>query len=194
MGALEARRFVSLAALVAAVAGCQEAPPPPRERPVGSDRLTGVWDVALVKDEAPRTAHKAPIRGTLSFLEPRGPKVVNASDLPELASSVPVAYAVWDIDFSPLGFDPRPVGRVPTAMAALDTSPAAPTVRVVLAPDVSPRVLLIGSWRGDSLVGRWRLVTEGRVGLIASGRFVLIPRRVRVAPVITADSMSGTRP
>lgn len=77
---------------------------------------------------------------------------------------------VYDLDFTPFGFEARPVGRVPLANGSLagDLS-----VRIRLNPYVSQgAVVLEGVLHGDSVVGRWYYELPGG----ASGTFLLMRR------------------
>jgi hypothetical protein len=84
----------------------------------------------------------------------------------------PTCYGVYDLDFSPFGFDPRNRGHVPLALAGTG---ARDSVTVVLEPGPNQQsVVLRGVLAGDSVAGHW-ILEEFRGG--ATGRFVMRRQR-----------------
>ena len=149
-------------------------------------QLVGVWDATLWLERPislTSDAHTPPrsITGTLAFLED------HQGQLPSEDLSDPTHVGVYDIDFSPFGFQPGDAHAAPVAVArttaqeatgpgrtALDST--RDSVTIVLAPGASRYPCrLTGAFSADSITGVW---TAGQA-LGGGGRFVLRRRRAR---------------
>ena len=136
-------------------------------------RLAGAWSIRLQIDRsrfeavAPSEALVREVRGDVALVanhwlagNPRVP--------------LPTLYGTYDIDFRPLGFDPRIDGKVPRVEAA---ARGRDSVDLVFEPaDDRQQVRLRGAWIADSIIGRWEL-DGGRIGGDAAGAFTMKRRK-----------------
>ena len=106
-------------------------------------------------------AHEA--RGQIAFLANRWLDV----SYPEI--DAPTEYGTYDVDFTPLGAEPRARGETPTAVAGWI---APDSVQILLTSTVSGMLFeLRGRVVGDSVDGTWSY-TMTRVSS-GGGRFVM---------------------
>lgn len=153
---------------VAAIVGCDDG----RSAEVGADssaarRLDGVWTIQLDVDRlrlepvAGSKGQRRSVRGEIALVSNHW--LAGGDDLPR-----PTQYGTYDIDFSTMGFDPRHGGQLPRAAARMRDRDS---VELVLEPDDPHESLhLQGTWRGDSIAGRWSLEPV-RAGGDAAGTF-----------------------
>ena len=139
-------------------------------------RLVGSWDATFfLADEFRGQAPAArEVRGTLVFVRIRS----GTPSFPDMA--VPLHYGLYDLDFSPYGFDSRNAGTVPTAIArAFPTQvPEVDSVLIVLDPEQRGVIVLMrGQLRGDRADGVWTAESSARAGIGESGRFTMTRRR-----------------
>jgi hypothetical protein len=130
-----------------------------------AQRLIGVWEARFEADPAalrgPGVAHEA--RGQIAFLANRWLDV----SYPQI--DAPTDYGTYDVDFTPLGVEPRARGETPTAVAGWI---APDSVQIVLTSTVSGMSFeLRGRLVGDSVDGTWSY-TMTRVSS-GGGRFVM---------------------
>ena len=147
-------------------------------------RLVGAWDATFWLDRPVtlRSALSSPprrIEGSMAFLEDH----VGTPSVEELSD--PTHVGVFDIDFSPFGFELRNTNGIPRAVArtvrratALITSLNGKTmpdsVTIVLDPGTSRFPFrLVGAFTSDSITGTW---WAGQA-LGGGGRFSLHPHR-----------------
>ncbi|HXC26108.1 MAG TPA: hypothetical protein VNU46_09355, partial [Gemmatimonadaceae bacterium] len=132
-------------------------------------RLVGVWEMRFRLDQLlalKSTPSPNEIHGEIAFLA--NPWFRTAP--PERVS--PTDYGVYDVDFTPFGFDPRTPGQVPVAIAMVRDHD---TVQIMLGQGQSQTVTLDGTMVGDSVVGAWQASV---VHFGVSGWFVMMRRRV----------------
>lgn len=139
-------------------------PPIPRKSHVAGSGLTGVWEGAFVVTSAGQVAsHPAipEIRGVVVLFQ--SPWLERRYGLTDPMS----LEGVYDVDFTPLGFEARPQEQMPLASAVLTGDSS---VLIRLNPYVSQgAVVLEGMVQSESLVGHWYYELPGG----ASGRFHL---------------------
>ena len=137
-----------------------------------NQRLIGIWDARFQLDRPLfGSADSAPIgrhvRGELAFLANRWVRRA----YPALRSAA--LYGSYDVDFSPLGFDPRSNDETPTAVAgwrSLDS------LEIIIGdPESDLSVSMDGRFAGDSIAGGWRVVIARSYG--SGGRFVMVRHR-----------------
>jgi hypothetical protein len=141
-----------------------------------ADRLVGSWDATFVlADEfRGRSPVARNVHGTLVFVRIRS----GTPSFPDMAA--PLHYGLYDLDFSPYGFDSRNAGTVPTAIArAFPTQvPEVDSVLIVLDPEQRGVIVLMrGQLRGDRADGVWTAESSARAGIGESGRFTMTRRR-----------------
>ena len=138
--------------------------------------LVGSWDATfLLTDEfRSRSPIARDVHGTLVFVRIRS----GAPSFPDMAA--PLHYGLYDLDFSPYGFDSRNAGTVPSAIArAFPTQiPEVDSVLIVLDPEQRGVIVLMrGQLRGDRADGVWTAESSARAGIGESGRFTMTRRR-----------------
>lgn len=141
-----------------------------------ADNLVGSWDARFTLDHEflATTTHGAAIFGTLLLTRLKsGPR--NFQDIPS-----PSYYGLYDLDFSPYGFDSRRDGAVPTVVAARLPAQGHPgdSVLIVLDPERRGVTLLIrGDLHDDRVTGKWVTETASRSGIAVSGEVLMTRRR-----------------
>jgi hypothetical protein len=135
------------------------------------DRLAGPWDADFILTDAFRRQPSPNLRvhGPLLFI-----RIRSAPDFPDMTA--PGQYGVYDVDFSPFGFDSRLAGTVPTAIGRniTVTVPGVDSVFIVLGPERRGVVVLMrGRLNADRAEGVWTAVSTTRSGIGESGRFVM---------------------
>lgn len=153
------RAFVRATLCLAAV-GCVDA----RDvAPRAEARLVGTWDARFDIAQSPLDGGHAAgtVDGRISFLANRWLEGRVAG----IAS--PTDYGSYDVDFRPLGFDPRKEGRTPTAIAG---SLPDDSIAIVLG-DADRSVSMRGRLDADSITGTWD-ASLGRADA-GAGRFVM---------------------
>jgi hypothetical protein len=165
-----AARCLLAATLAIAATGCSFDRSDADARSARASALVGAWDARFQRtDPVPGRPAGAPpiaVHGVLAFVPGRRGEGVD--ELPD-----PTNAGTFDVDFAPMGFDPREPSSVPPALARA----AGPdSVAILLGTGGErPGVAMLGAWSGDSIVGRWSLVSTRTLG--ASGRFVLTRRQ-----------------
>lgn len=187
------RRELTGLAILALALACQRNPAQ-RSDALGTapaQRLVGVWDATFWLDRPvdvlPGSSFK-PLRitGTIAFVEDHAGRL-SPEALPE-----PTHLGIYDIDFRPLGFEPRTAAGFPVAVARTSagvnpqTDPTAParidSVSIAFDPGSSVYPLrVLGTITLDSVSGQW---TAGQ-SLSGGGRFVLLRHSRRA--VIASD-------
>ena len=158
---------------LAAALGCTEGASNDRTTVVNAGaRLAGSWNATFYLDREFRTGTSTLRRvdGTLVLVQIRS-KAARFSDM-----ATPLQYGLYDIDFSPYGFDSRDDGSVPTAVArAVPTGDrSADSIFIVLEPQrKGMTVLMRGEMRSDHAAGFWTVESKSRSGIAESGRFTM---------------------
>jgi hypothetical protein len=81
---------------------------------------------------------------------------------------IPTNYGSYDVDLTGFGFDPRPQGMPPTAVAGLV---AGDSVAILLSPGSDTEtMILVGRLAAETVSGRWRVSLERATG---EGNFIL---------------------
>lgn len=170
---------VLFAALVLAASGCGRSSSGEASDVTtsASDRLVGSWEVTFHPGDGSLVRSAAPIgvRGTLIFV--RGD--TRGSSFPGIAS--PINYGLYDVDFTPFGFDTRDDGSVPgmvghTSVSALGAVPDSIFI-LVGAERRGMSVLLQGELRGSRVEGTWITESPGRAGIAERGSFTMTRQR-----------------
>jgi len=162
--------------LVAAL-GCAEGASNDRTTVVNKGtHLAGSWDATFYLDRHFRTGASAlrHVDGTLVLVQIRS----RAPSFPDMAA--PLQYGLYEIDFSPYGFDSRDDGSVPSAVArAVPTADrGADSVFIVLEPQrKGMTVLMKGEMRGDRAAGLWTVESPSRSGIAEAGSFTMTRQR-----------------
>ncbi|MDP9204067.1 MAG: hypothetical protein M3P12_01245 [Gemmatimonadota bacterium] len=143
---------------------------------VTADRLVGSWEgnFQLADEFRSQSTVTRGVHGTLVFVQARR----GLTGFPDMAA--PLHYGLYDIDFSPYGFDSRVTGVVPTAIARTLPTPAseADSVFIVLDPERRGVIVLMrGQLLGDRADGVWTAVSSTRSGIGESGSFVMTRAR-----------------
>jgi hypothetical protein len=87
--------------------------------------------------------------------------------------SVPSDYGIFDVDFSPLGFDARRRGETPTAVAGWLPGDS---LEIILGdPESEIAVTMRGKASPDSIAGDWQVWISRAGG--GGGRFVMVRRK-----------------
>jgi hypothetical protein len=140
-----------------------------------NDHLVGSWDASFHRgDPLPSSSGVPEVHGTLTFA---GPESENAS---QAVPASPVNYGLYDIDFSPYGFDSRDNGSVPGAVAHIFSLGSGDTdsVSIVLEPaQREVNIVLRGELRGDVARGAWATESPRRAGITEWGSFTLTRHR-----------------
>jgi hypothetical protein len=145
-----------------------------------ADHLIGSWDARFYLGGMLRARSSAPgdIRGTLLFA-----RIKSASTtFPNMAA--PLNYGLYDVDFSPYGFNLRENGLLPGVVASAVPTRARgiDSVFIVLEPEQRGiSVSIRGELRGDQADGVWTAESPSRAGIAESGRFTMM--RNRMAPM-----------
>jgi hypothetical protein len=143
-----------------------------RAQTATSQRLIGTWDAHFHLDHPIASGPgfgsvKRDVKGQLGFLANRS--LTRSFPLID----VPSDYGVFDVDFSPLGFDARRGNEPPTAIASWQTQDS---VRIILADlENGIAVTMEGLTRGDSIVGTWKVWISRAAG--GGGHFVMVRHR-----------------
>lgn len=139
------------------------------------DHLVGSWDANFYLGELGASSSiPRDVRGTLSFVRIRS----GSSTFPHMAT--PINYGLYDIDFSPYGFDSREDGFLPGAVASATPTRARgiDSVFIVLEPEQKGvSVSIRGELRGDRAEGAWTAESPSRAGIAEFGRFTMIRNR-----------------
>lgn len=128
------------------------------------DQVTGVWDARFTLTK-PMLLAKSPSRATvvgqIAMLR-------SAWLAKQYGTDVGAGWdGMYDVDFTPFGFEARPARRVPSVTAMMSRGDS---IEVRLNPHVSQgAVVLRGVMKGDSITGIW-YYESNRGG---SGTFVL---------------------
>ena len=136
-----------------------------------SDRLVGSWEARFLLSDGLRGEPSLVdgVHGRLIFV-----RIKSARSFPDLAA--PVEYGLYDIDFSPYGFDSRVGGDIPTAIARISTapSPGVDSLFIVLDPERRGVVVLMrGQLHGNRADGVWTAMSSTRSGIGESGTFAM---------------------
>jgi hypothetical protein len=163
-----------------AVLGCEGTSDDRTTVPNTAAHLAGSWDASFDLDPKFRTGTSTLRRvdGTLVLMQIQS----RAPSFPDMVA--PLQYGLYDIDFSPYGFDSRDGGSVPTAVARdVPTGDrGADSLFIVLEPQrQGMTVLMRGEMNGDRGAGLWTVESRGRAGIAESGRFTI--RRQRNSPL-----------
>lgn len=141
-----------------------------------ADNLVGTWDARFSLDHEflATTTHATDIDGRLLFTRLKsGPR-----NFQDMAS--PSYYGLYDLDFSPYGFDSRRDGAVPAVVATRLPADAhsGDSVLIVLDPERRGVTLFIrGDLRDDRVTGKWVTETASRSGIAMSGEVLMTRRR-----------------
>ncbi len=141
-------------------------------RAATAQRLIGTWDARFHLDHPVAFGPgfgwvKRDVNGQLAFLANRW--LTHSFPL----VNVPSDYGVFDVDFSPLGFDARSNNNTPAAVAGWQNEDS---VQIVLGdPESGIAVTMGGRTRGDSIVGAWRVWISRAAG--GGGHFVMVRHR-----------------
>jgi hypothetical protein len=167
------RRRLSIVLLAVAIVGCGDhAALEKRAATVRAQRLVGLWDVRFDGEANPASGGEAGAReahGQIALLANRW---LDGS-YPRIGT--PTDYGTYDVDFTPLGIEPRARGETPTAVAGwIDPD----SVQIVLTSTVPGMSLeLRGRVMSDSVAGAWRYaltrVSDG------GGRFSMTRQKQR---------------
>ena len=132
-------------------------------------QLIGTWDVHFHVDHPIASgpgfgSDKRDVEGQIALVANRW--VEHSYPVINTAAS----YGAFDVDFSPLGFDARRGGEVPTAVAG---SRSRDSLVIFLGdPESEIAVAMRGTASPDSIVGRWQVwISRGSGG---GGRFVMV--------------------
>jgi hypothetical protein len=134
-----------------------------------TQRLIGTWDARFHLDHPLASGPgfgwvKQDVDGQLAFLANRW--LTRTYPL----VNVPSDYGVFDVDFSPLGFDARSSNHTPAAIAGWQSQDS---VQIILGdPESGIAVTMAGRSRGDSIVGAWRVWISRAAG--GGGHFVMV--------------------
>ena len=158
---------VLLVLLAAATVGCGDrATLEKRAASAHAQRLIGVWDVRFetVSSVASPADSAAPAaRGQIAFLANRW------LDVTDPRIDTPTDYGTYDVDFTPLGIEPRAPGQTPTAIAGWIGKDS---VQIVLTSTVAGMSFeLRGRAVGDSVAGTWSYTLTRVAG--GGGRFTM---------------------
>lgn len=158
------RAILILSAAVSVLAACERARPLlSEEKEITARQLTGTWDMQFTLEQSPiitLDVAKAPrmITGKISLL-------ANTSLHQSFNRiGIPTNYGSYDIDLTPFGFDPRPDGETPTAVAGRLSHDS---IEIIFSPRRgSERLVLKGKIQRSSVEGAWRvsLPTSGGGG------------------------------
>ena len=130
-----------------------------RSQRAGVGDLGGTWKLALSREQSGDTTH---ITGEIALLHGSW---IDRANLVNIRSHT--VYGIYDVDFTPFGFDCRPQRGVPL-VGGREVAPD--SAEVVLNPQTDHGgVALKGRFSGDSIFGVWY---ERRSGG-PSGRFVM---------------------
>ena len=158
------RRLAS-ACLLGIAAGCGRRSGVVAGDAARAEWLAGLWDsrFELNVSLAERADTAPAVEGRIAMLPNRW------LDASYESLGVPTDYGVYDVDFSPLGIEPRAHGETPTVVASwLGTD----SVRVALtAGTPSLTITLSGRASGDSVAGTWSYAVARAAG--GGGRFVM---------------------
>ena len=137
----------------------------------GSDRLVGSWEARFLLSDGLRGQPSlvGGVHGRLIFV-----RIESGRSFPDLAA--PVQYGLYDIDFSPFGFDSRVDGDIPAAIARTSTapSPGVDSLFIVLDPERRGVVVLMrGQLHGHRADGVWTAMSSTRSGIGESGTFAM---------------------
>jgi hypothetical protein len=161
-----------------AVLGCTEGASNDRATvPNTAAHLTGSWDATFYLDREFRTGTSTLRRvdGTLVLMQIQS----RAPSFPDMTA--PLQYGLYDIDFSPYGFDPRDDSSVPTAVARAIPAGDRGTdsVFIILEPQrKGMTVLMRGEMSGDRGAGLWTVESPSRAGIAKSGRFSMTRQHI----------------
>ena len=138
--------------------------------------LAGSWDASFYLDGQFRTGASAfhRVDGTIVLLQIRS----RATSFHDMAA--PLQYGLYEIDFSPYGFDSRDDGSVPSAVARAvpTTDRGADSVFIVLEPQrKGVTVLMRGEMRGNRAAGLWTVESPSRSGIAEAGSFTMTRQR-----------------
>jgi hypothetical protein len=166
-----ASRWLTAAAALVVAAACSVGRDRNASDSAAARALVGVWDARFDRtDVVPGRARDAgppAVRGVLAFVP--GRRIGGVAELPD-----PTNAGTFEVDFIPLGFDPRGPGAVPSALAR---AWGRDSVVMLLGPGGDRlSVAARGTWAGrDSLAGTWSLVSTRM--LFASGTFTMTRHR-----------------
>jgi hypothetical protein len=138
-----------------------------------ANRLIGSWDARFYLGGMLRARSTAPgdVRGTLLFARIRSA----SPTFPNMAA--PLNYGLYDVDFSPYGFNLRENGFLPGVVASAVPTRARgiDSVFIVLEPEQRGiSVSIRGELRGDQADGVWTAESPSRAGIAESGRFMMM--------------------
>jgi len=137
-----------------------------------TQRLIGTWDIRFHLDHPLASGPgfepaKKDVDGQISFLANRW--LTRA--YPRM--NVPSDYGVFDVDFSPIGFDARRSNETPTAVAGWLS---ADSLEIILGdPESEIAVTMRGNASADSIAGEWQVWISRAGG--GGGRFVMVRRK-----------------
>ena len=143
-----------------------------RAQTAATQRLIGTWDAHFHLDHPLASGPgfgwvKRDVTGQLAFLANRS--LTRSFPLID----VPSDYGIFDVDFSPLGFDARRGNETPTAIAGWW---AQDSVQIILANlEDGIAVTMEGRAMGDSIVGTWRVWISRAAG--GGGHFTMVRHR-----------------
>jgi hypothetical protein len=135
--------------------------------------LAGMWDVHFHLDagyDLRRGGAPRDVRGRVALV----PNHSLDESYPDIGR--PTNYGTYDVDFTPLGIEPRSRDQTPTVVAGWRSRDSVQIVLTTGSPSLS--VALSGRAVGDSVVGTWRYTLSRAAG--GEGTFIL--RRSRVTP------------
>jgi hypothetical protein len=126
-------------------------------------KLDGAWAIELRADsgEYGHEAARAITNGALALVLNR--ERVTTS----MFGDPPLAFGTYDIRLDTLGVATGETAATPDIWVAQRND----SLVVALSPQAKWPITLVGVWRGDSVVGRWR--ADQRAGPSATGDFVL---------------------
>ena len=157
----------AVALLAIAAVGCGDhAALEERAASTHAQRLVGVWEVRFeaAADGASRGASAGlAVRGQIAFLANRW------LDVSDPRIDTPTDYGTYDVDFTPLGIEPRARGETPTAIAGWIGPDSVQIVLTSTVPGMS--IELRGRALGDSVAGTWSYALTRVAG--GGGRFAM---------------------
>jgi hypothetical protein len=158
---------VAIALLTIVAVGCADhAALEERAASTRAQRLVGVWEARFESDANSLSSGHGDAR------EARGQIALLANrwlDVSYPRIDTPTDYGTYDVDFTPLGIEPRARGETPTAVAGWI---APDSVQIMLTSTVSGMLFeLRGRVVGDSVKGTWSYTMTRVAG--GGGRFAM---------------------
>ena len=165
-------RVLALGVVAAAVTACSEHVDVSRRDSAHAEWLAGLWDARfqIAGQTDARSAAPENVQGRIALF-PNHSLTASYEGI-----GTPTAYGTYDLDFTPLGIEPRARDETPTVVAGWRGQDSVVLVLTTGSPSLS--VTLRGEAVGDSIAGRWSYTLSRVSG--GEGSFAL--RRVHATP------------